>query len=443
MARVTTQYRCSSCGYTAAKTLGRCPTCSAWNSFEEISSSTVAAKRSNLPSAALVRLGSVASLSEPRVSSGVSELDRVLGGGWVAGGVVLLGGEPGIGKSTLLLQVAHHLASAGQSVLYVAGEESLEQVRLRADRLGISGDILMTRDITADGIAALLEAEAPRLCIVDSIQTIQAGETGSPGGLSQVREATARLTRAAKESGSSMVLVGHVTKDGSVAGPKVMEHIVDAVLMLESVGNYRMLRSLKNRFGTVGELGVFDMQESGLVAVDNPSSAFLAERPVGAPGSVIAATLDGQRPLLLEVQALAAKTPYPAPKRVAVALDARRVDVVLAVLERRLELSLGGLDVYVNLAGGMRVTDPGLDLAIALAVYSAVMMKPLPEGIAVFGEVGLAGEVRSVSQPGRRAAEAKRIGIERIIAPPGVQGGTSITMVREAVQMIWQPRSKV
>ncbi len=441
MARVTTQFKCSSCGYTAAKSLGRCPTCSAWNSFEEISN--VAAKRSYLPSAALVRLSSVASQTEPRVSSGITELDRVLGGGWVAGGVVLLGGEPGIGKSTLLLQVADHLAQSGESVLYVAGEESLEQVRLRADRLSVSGDILMTRDITADGISALLEAERPKLCIVDSIQTIQAGETGSPGGLAQVREAAARLTRAAKETGCSMVLVGHVTKDGSVAGPKVMEHIVDAVLMLESVGNYRMLRSTKNRFGNVGELGVFDMQEQGLVAVDNPSSAFLAERPIGAPGSVIAATMDGQRPLLLEVQALAAKTPYPAPKRVAVGLDARRVDVVLAVLERRLELSLGGLDIYVNLAGGLKVLDPGLDLAIALAVYSAVMMKPVPEGIAVFGEVGLAGEVRSVSQPNRRAAEATRIGIGRIIAPPGVQAGSSVTMVRDAVQMTWGVKAKV
>jgi DNA repair protein RadA/Sms len=443
MAKATTQYKCTSCGYTAAKSLGRCPTCSAWNSFEEIHNSPTTIKRQTLPSAAITRLGSVSSQSEPRTPSGIGELDRVLGGGWVAGGVVLLGGEPGIGKSTLLLQVANHLASAGETVLYVAGEESLEQVRLRADRLEVSGEILMTRDITADGITAILESERPKLCIVDSIQTIQAGETGSPGGLAQVREATARLTRAAKETGSSLVLVGHVTKDGTVAGPKVMEHIVDAVLMLESVGNYRMLRSVKNRFGTVGELGVFDMHESGMVAVENPSSAFLAERPIGAPGSVIAATLDGQRPLLLEVQALAAKTPFPAPKRVAVGLDARRVDVVLAVLERRLELSLGGLDIYVNLAGGLRVSDPGLDLAVALAVYSAVMMKPLPEDTAVFGEVGLAGEVRSVSQPNRRASEATRVGIKQIIAPPGVSGQSSVLYVREAVHLLWQKTGRV
>jgi DNA repair protein RadA/Sms len=395
----------------------------------------------------VVRLSSVATQEEPRTKSGVSELDRVLGGGWVAGGVVLLGGEPGIGKSTLLLQVAHHLAAAGEKVLYVAGEESLEQVRLRAIRLGVDSDILMTRDVQVDGIAALVEMERPKLVIVDSIQTVQTDDGGVTGGVAQVREATARLTRVAKETGSAMVLVGHVTKDGAVAGPKVMEHIVDATLMLESVGHYRLLRSVKNRFGSVGELGVFDMQEQGLMAVDNPSSAFLAERPIGAPGSVIAATMDGQRPLLLEVQALAAKTPYPAPKRVSVGLDSRRVDVVLAVLERRLELSLGGLDVYVNLAGGMKVVDPGLDLAIALAVYSAVMMKPLPEGFAVFGEVGLAGEVRSVSQPGRRVSEAQRIGLKHLVAPPGSSSGTdknplsSVRSVKDAVRAIWGERT--
>jgi DNA repair protein RadA/Sms len=447
MAKVQTQYRCTSCGYTAHKTLGRCPSCSAWNSFEEVVSAPASSKGglssvARTPSSgALVRLSSVAMQEEPRTSSGVSELDRVLGGGWVAGGVVLLGGEPGIGKSTLLLRVAHHLAARGEKVLYVAGEESLEQVRLRAVRLGVDSDILMTRDTHADGIAALLEIERPKLAIVDSIQTVQTEDGGVTGGVAQVRDATARLTRAAKETGCATVLVGHVTKDGTVAGPKVMEHIVDATLMLESVGHYRLLRSVKNRFGSVGELGVFDMLENGLVAVDNPSSAFLAERPVGAPGSVIAATMDGQRPLLLEVQALAAKTPYPAPKRVTVGLDARRADVILAVLERRLDLSLGGLDVYVNLAGGMRVADPGLDLALALAVYSAVMMKPVPEGVGVFAEVGLAGEVRSVAQSARRVTEAQRSGLTRLIAPPGAGTGKGITAVRsvkDAVRAVWE-----
>ncbi len=442
VAKVQVQYRCESCGYTAAKPLGRCPSCSAWNSFTESTPAPGSGSKSgfggarSVPPGAVTRLSSVASLKEPRIPSGVGELDRVLGGGWVPGGVVLLGGEPGIGKSTLLLQVADHLARTGEKVLYVAGEESLEQVRLRADRLGVQGDILMTRDTQAGGITALLEAESPKLAIVDSIQTIQVDEDGTPGSTSQVREATARLTRAAKETGCAMVLVGHVTKDGTVAGPKVMEHIVDATLYLESVGHYRLLRSVKNRFGSVGELGVFDMQESGLRAVENPSLAFLAERPVGVPGSVVAATMDGNRPLLLEVQALAAKTPYPAPKRVAVGLDARRVDVVLAVLERRLQLSLAGLDIYVNLAGGMKLLDPGLDLAIALAVYSAVMGKAVPEDTAVFGEVGLAGEVRTVSQASRRAEEARRVGFHTLVTPPdGARGG--IRSVMDAVKAVW------
>ena len=450
VAKVQVQYKCDSCGYTAPKPSGRCPSCSAWNSFHEVAASSISrvgssnssfSQTRSVPSGAIQRLSSVATQSEPRTSSGIGELDRVLGGGWVAGGVVLLGGEPGIGKSTLLLQVAQHLAGKGEKVLYVAGEESLEQVRLRADRLGVTADILMTRNTHADGIAAMLELERPKLCIVDSIQTVQVAEDGTPGSVSQVRDATAVLTRAAKETGTAMVLVGHVTKDGTVAGPKVMEHIVDATLYLESVGHYRLLRSAKNRFGAVGELGVFDMRESGLVAVDNPSAAFLAERPVGVPGSVVAATIDGQRPLLLEVQALAAKTPYPAPKRVSVGLDSRRVDVVLAVLERRLDLSLANLDIYVNLAGGLKLIDPGLDLAIALAVYSAVMGKPVPDDTAVFGEVGLAGEVRTVSQLSRRISEAQRIGFKRLVTPPDPHAKSStipgVKSVREAVQAVW------
>jgi DNA repair protein RadA/Sms len=463
MAKTQTQYRCESCGYSAPKSLGRCPSCSAWNSFVEFmpAAPSRSASRgggfgaqSQRPPGALVALSQVPTLAEPRMPSGIAELDRVLGGGWVRGGVVLLGGEPGIGKSTLLLQVADLLQRAGESVIYVAGEESLEQVRLRAERLGIESDILMTRDTTLEGIVALIELERPRFAIVDSIQTVQASE-GSPGSLAQVREATLGLTRAAKEAGTALVLVGHVTKDGTVAGPKVMEHIVDATLYLESVGHYRLLRSAKNRFGAVGELGVFDMQEDGLHGVDNPSAAFLAERPVGAPGSVVVAAMDGQRPLLLEVQALAAKTPYPSPKRVTVGLDARRVDVVLAVLERRLELSLAGLDVYVNLAGGLRLADPGLDLAVGLAVYSAVMGKPLPAQTAVFGEIGLAGEVRTVSSASRRRDEALRAGFDGLITPPaaklaekaatavsGHSSGSSLAVrsLQEAVTAIWGGR---
>ena len=441
VARTVTKYECASCGYQSAKPLGRCPNCQAWNSFEEVatskSSASLGGAYGGLKGGKLTSLSNVGRREEPRVPSGIAELDRVLGGGLVAGGVTLIGGEPGIGKSTLLLQVADRLARDGRSVLYVAGEESLEQIRLRADRLGVQGDVQMTRDTRAEHIAGLLSEHKPTLCIVDSIQTVQIEGDGTPGGVAQVREATATLTRAAKETGCATVLVGHVTKEGTVAGPKVMEHIVDTTVFLESVGQYRLLRSVKNRFGQAGELGVFEMREGGLVAVDNPSAAFLAERPVGVPGSVVAATMDGHRPLLLEVQALAAKTPYPNARRVVVGLDVRRVDVMLAVLERRLDINLGGLDVFVNLAGGLKVPDPGLDLAVALAVYSAVVGKPLPSNVATFGEVGLAGEVRTVSSAIRRAEEAQRAGYDRLVVPPGVQG-QGVASVEDALKVLWR-----
>ncbi|ADV67170.1 DNA repair protein RadA [Deinococcus maricopensis] len=444
MAKSTTKYVCTSCGYQSAKPLGRCPNCQAWNSFEEVLPA-IASRGGGLGGAyggisggKLTPLSTVGRREEPRLPSGIPELDRVLGGGLVAGGVTLIGGEPGIGKSTLLLQVADLMSQQGRPVLYVAGEESLEQIRLRADRLGVTGDIQMTRDTRAEHIAALMGEHTPALTIVDSIQTVQVEGDGAPGGVAQVREATSTITRAAKESGSATVLVGHVTKEGTVAGPKVMEHIVDTTVFLETVGSFRLLRSVKNRFGQAGELGVFEMRETGLVAVENPSLAFLAERPLGVPGSVVAATMDGHRPLLLEVQALAAKTPYPNPRRVVVGLDARRVDVVLAVLERRLDLNLGGLDVYVNLAGGLKVPDPGLDLAVALAVYSAVVGKALPEHAAVFGEVGLAGEVRTVQGALRRAEEARRAGYRQLIVPPGLDGVSGSASVEAALGTLWQ-----
>ncbi|GMA16433.1 DNA repair protein RadA [Deinococcus metallilatus] len=447
MARVTTRYVCTSCGYQSAKPLGRCPNCQAWNSFEEEAPVVASGKTrgslgggyGGVTGGRLTPLSTVGRREEPRTRTGIAELDRVLGGGLVAGGVTLIGGEPGIGKSTLLLQVADRLARNGGAVLYVAGEESLEQIRLRADRLGVTAEIQLTRDTRAEHIAALMAEHKPALCIVDSIQTVTVEGDGTPGGLAQVREGTALLTRAAKETGTATVLVGHVTKEGTVAGPKVMEHIVDTTVFLETVGAFRLLRSVKNRFGQAGELGVFEMRGEGLVAVENPSAAFLAERPVGVPGSVVAATIDGQRPMLLEVQALAAKTPYPNPRRVVVGLDPRRVDVVLAVLERRLDLTLGGLDVYVNLAGGLKVPDPGLDLPVALAVYSAVVGRALPGNVAVFGEVGLAGEVRSTQGALRRAEEAARAGYLHLIVPPGLDGREGVRSVEEAVGLVWQP----
>ncbi len=426
MAKASIQYRCIECGYKSVKELGRCPNCGAWDSFKEeapvLKPGSVVGKgglsRSRpLPNpAALTRLGDVPEGGEARFSSQIGELDRVLGGGFVPGEVLLLGGEPGVGKSTLLLQVAQKMLEMGQRVVYLAGEESPGQIRLRAQRLGISGELELLRETELDSVLATLEASPPNFLVVDSIQTLET--TASPGSLVAVRDATAALTRFAKHHQVTTVLVGHVTKEGIVAGPKVIEHVVDATLYLETAGHFRVLRSTKNRFGPVGEMGVFSMVHEGMEEVANPSAAFLAERPVGAPGSVVALSLSGERALALEVQALAARTPFPAPRRVSQGLDSRRVDVVLAVLERRLNLPLGNLDIYVNLAGGLRVFDPGLDLAVGLAVYSAVVGRPLPEEVAVVGEVGLAGELRSVEGLERRLREGQRAGFKRLVHPP-------------------------
>jgi len=373
-----------------------------------------------------------------RTSSGMEEVDRVLGGGWVEGGVVLMAGEPGIGKSTLLLQLASHSVAAGRHTLLVAGEEAINQVRMRAERLGVGGALQLTRESDARSLAAHIAAAGPGLVIVDSIQTLISEDGGTPGSITQVRDSTALLTDAAKRGGASLVLIGHVTKQGQVAGPRTVEHMVDATLSLESAAGFRVLRGIKNRFGSTGEMGVFEMTGEGMIPVANPSEAFLAERVEGVAGSVIVAALEGQRPLLLEVQALASKTPYPAPRRVVQGLDQRRVDVVLAVLERRLELPLSGLDVFVNVAGGLRLSDPGTDLAVALAVYSAVTNRPLAEGTAVAGEVGLAGELRSVPQLARRFAEAHRAGYHRLVGPrSGGKGSAHATTLAEAIELAW------
>ncbi|WP_234553325.1 DNA repair protein RadA [Thermus caliditerrae] len=411
-----THYACVECGYRTPKPLGRCPSCGAWGSFQEVApfphSPTRAARgKPQAEPTALLSLSQVDEAEDRRFSSGLAEVDRVLGGGFVPGEVVLLGGEPGVGKSTLLLEMAKRMP---QRVYYLAGEESPAQIKLRAKRLGME-DLLLLRETRLEPLLALLEAAPPEVLFVDSVQTLEAG--GSPGSLVAVREATGAFVRFAKASGTAVVLVSHVTKEGVVAGPKSVEHAVDATLYLETAGVYRVLRSAKNRFGPVGELGVFRMEEEGLVEVKNPSEAFLLERPLGVPGSAIALALAGERALALEVQALAAKTPFPAPRRVVQGLDPRRVDMVLAVLERRLGLPLGNLDVYVNLAGGLRVLDPGLDLAVALAVYSAVVGRPLPPDLALVGEVGLLGEVRSVVGLERRLREGERAGFARFLHP--------------------------
>ncbi len=440
MARVSVRYVCRECGAHSATPMGRCPRCGAWNSLEEEPLGDVLpgvpARRSSrhLRVVTLDEIGEVRLLRSP---SGDDEVDRVLGGGWVAGAALLLAGEPGIGKSTLLLQLAHHAVRSGRSALYVAGEESLAQVRLRAERLGLPSAVQLTRETDAQVLAEHLRATAPDLVIVDSIQTLLADEGGTPGTLAQVRDGTALLVAAAKDSGSTLVLIGHVTKQGSIAGPKAIEHVVDATFALESAAGMRVLRAIKNRYGPAGEVGVFAMEQTGMRAVPNPSGAFLAERPHGVPGSVVLAALEGQRPLLLEVQALASKTPYASPRRVVQGLDQRRVDVVLAVLERRVALPLADLDIFVNVAGGMRLTDPGADLAVALAVYSAVTNRALPERTAVVGEVGLAGEVRSVNQLARRLEEARRAEHPILVGPRSreVEGG--VADLAGAIGRVW------
>lgn len=440
MARAQTDYVCSECGALSPLALGRCPRCNAWGTLEPRFSAPAATSLASSPGRtplAVVDLSDVAEARLTRRPSGEAEVDRVLGGGWVAGSAVLLAGEPGIGKSTLLLQLARDLAAAGGSVLYVAGEESPAQVGLRAERLGIRSGLALTRETDARRIAAHLADTAPDLVIVDSIQTLIVEDGAVPGSLTQVRDGTALLVAAAKESGATLVLIGHVTKQGSIAGPKVIEHVVDATLALESAAGMRVLRAMKNRFGPSGEVGVFEMTDAGMQAVSDPSQAFLAEKPVGVPGSVVVAALEGQRPLLLEVQALASKSPYASPRRVVQGLDPRRVDVVLAVLERRLGLPLEGLDLFVNVAGGLRLTDRGADLGVAVAVYSAVTNKPVPEGTALVGEVGLAGELRSVGQLGRRLEEVRKAGMRTLIGPRSRELGGGPASLAQALDAVW------
>jgi DNA repair protein RadA/Sms len=417
---------CQQCGHSATRWLGQCPACETWGSLvEEI----VADGRERARDAVVEkasrpqRLASVTAGDALRRSTGIAELDRVLGGGLVQGSIVLLGGDPGIGKSTLALQACGKLAGQGCPVLYVTGEESPEQVRLRADRLGLGdADILVLPETTTDLVVAEIERTRPAAVVVDSIQTLHtSGLASAPGSVGQVRESASELVARCKATQTACFLIGHVTKEGSLAGPRVLEHLVDTVLYFEGDGAHalRVLRAVKNRFGSTNEVGVFEMGEGGLAEVANPSAAFLAERPVGAPGSAVLATLEGSRPVLVEIQALVARSVLAMPRRTAIGLDPGRVALLLAVLEKRAAVRLHDQDVFLNVAGGLRVDEPAADLAVAAAVASSARGRALPADVVVWGEVGLTGEVRSVARSDARLREATRLGFRRCLLPSG------------------------
>jgi DNA repair protein RadA/Sms len=423
MPKVHTKYICQQCGGQYPSEYGRCPGCSAWNSLVETvdrpGPSRNGSKRVDLGSSP-VPLNSVENVAHRRMRLPLEELNRVLGGGIVPGSVVLLGGEPGIGKSTLLLQVSNMAADTRGTVLYVTGEESAEQVKLRADRLGnVSSQLYILADTDVDVIAEHALRMGPALLVVDSIQSMRSAELDSASGsVGQIRESTARLTRLAKGEGIATFLVGHVTKEGSIAGPKVLEHMVDTVLYLEGdqFHAYRLLRSVKNRFGATNEVGVFDMQERGLAEVANPSAIFLSERESHTAGSVVTISLEGSRPLLVELQALVTPTHFGLPRRTTTGIDMNRLVLLTAVLSKRANISLGSQDIYINVVGGMRLTEPASDLAACLAIVSGLRDAPIPD-IAAVGEVGLGGEVRSVNHVRQRISEARKLGFQRCIIP--------------------------
>ncbi len=425
MAKAKTRYVCSSCGYEAGRWLGKCPECDNWNTMEEAPAEVRLPERRHKrrpgAGAAATSIIDIPDEGMLRLSTGIGELDRVLGGGTVEGSMTLIGGDPGIGKSTLLTQASARMADGGKRVLYVSGEESARQIKLRAGRLGaLSMNFFVLPENDMEKIEEKLEAVAPDVVVVDSIQTMyRADMLSAPGSVSQVRESAAALMRYAKTSGCAIFLVGHVTKEGSIAGPRVLEHMVDAVLYFEGdhQRQYRLLRAVKNRFGSVNELGMFEMTGSGMREVSNPSEALLSERAHDQSGSVVLCAMEGSRPLLVDVQALVATTVLGTPRRMASGVDPGRLSLLLAVLEKRAGLPLFNQDVYTNVAGGLTLTEPAADLALCAAVASAARGRALDANRAVMGEIGLAGEVRAVPQAERRVFECARLGFTRIVLP--------------------------
>lgn len=422
--KTRTLFACQKCGYQSAKWLGRCPDCNAWNSLvEEASLKPAGIPGAAATAAAPVPISQITGDPETRLSCGISEFDRVLGGGLVAGSLVLIGGDPGIGKSTLLLQVTNQLAKTGGPILYVSGEESPHQIRLRGARMGVNaGELLILAETSLENILTHVHRVKPRVLVVDSIQTVFTSALESaPGSVSQVRESAGRLMMLAKGSGIPVFLVGHVTKDGSLAGPRVLEHMVDTVLYFEGDAGhpFRILRAVKNRFGSTNEIGVFEMKEGGLCEVKNPSELFLSERPLGVSGSVVVATLEGSRPLLVELQALVTSSPLGMPRRTTIGVDHNRLALLVAVLEKKVGLSLAGQDIFLNVAGGVRLNEPAADLGMVVAVASSHLDKTVDPNSLLLGEVGLAGEVRGITQPEMRVKEAAKLGFTRCLLPAG------------------------
>jgi len=418
-----TLFECEACGHRSAKWLGKCPDCGAWNSFLEVREQPETVYRGQqLHREAPKPLPDIADEQVNRMATGIPEFDRVLGGGLVPGSLTLIGGEPGIGKSTLMLQVCRNLAEAHGPVLYVSGEESPSQIRMRASRIDCEhAGILVSGEVTVEGILASIQNTRPGAVVVDSIQTVFSQElTSAPGTVSQIREATTKFLFSAKQSGVPLVIIGHITKEGAIAGPKTLEHIVDTVLYFEGerFHSRRIVRAVKNRFGSTNELGIFDMTGKGLVPVANPSAVFLSERADQAAGSGIISAIEGTRAILLEVQALTSETSFGTPRRMAIGVDAARLHLLLAIMEKRLEFAVNREDVYVNITGGFSVNEPAADLGIAFAVASSFLNRPLEAEDLFIGEIGLAGEIRTVSQLDKRLAEARSMGFKRAFVPP-------------------------